>query len=462
MSSIRCLTPTLGVLVALGLFAPPSVASPAPRESATTQAAKRTPPPRKEVKLSPEVRARLSAATVTRKPMRFESLTSREVRENISADKRPMRANGKGKFKRVSNADLTDELNALERRLNSQGYSLRDNRTVVYREHRPDRAKLEQQVQRIREVADTKPERAPMTSEQLRATVRDSAKPPARRPLGLGTANNGLWVSQSPELRTDVNFKWTPSTGEPELASAFLDTRANFSASIGGLDPGLHGNVTVQAGAYVLGQRVDVARLESVMNAALDGTYEVDVTATMLGGFEYELYREKKTEPFFVDEPLLARDLPGYEQSFATPLFILGFPVEIEVTASPSIEVGYDVLLGEGYVVGGLQSKLTLEASLEVFVDAFLAEAGVGGSAVLVSASPDLRGAAYYGENNGKLTVTANVNGWMRFRLLDGRLYMFLDVGFCPLCLSFEYELWNYEGWGYAFPLFKQKYASER
>jgi hypothetical protein len=194
----------------------------------------------------------------------------------------------------------------------------------------------------------------------------------------------------------------------------------------------------------------------------LDGIYEVNVTATMLGQFEYELHREKKTEPFYVNEPALDFDLPEYEQTFATPLFILAFPVEVEVTVSPSIEVGYYAMLEESFLVGGLQSKLTVEASLEVFVDAFLAEAGVGGSAILVSASPDLGGSAYYGENDGKTTVSASVSGWIRFRLLDGRLYMFLDVGFCPLCLSFEYELWSYEGWGYAFPLFKQKYASER
>lgn len=458
MATIRLLTPTLGILVALSLFAQPSDASPAPRESTVTKATKRTPPPRKQLDLSPEVRARLSTATVTRKPVRYVPLATRDVREEVSAEKRPTRVNPKGKPKRVTNAELTDELNAIERRLASHGYSLRDNRTVVYRDHQPNRAKLDQQVQRVRAVAETKPERAPMSGEQLRARVRGQAKPPARRSLGPGAANNGLWVSSGPKLQAQADFQWKPSIGESDSAMAYLDTRANFQGHLDGLDAGLRGQFMVQAGAYVLGERIDVVRFDSGMEMKLDGTRTMDVTVTFPGGYEYPIYEAGPDDSPEAGDKL---NLFDYEQTFGTKLWIIGYPIDVELTVAPTVTLGYDASFGADYVVAGLQPEITVEATLEVFIDAFLASVGAGGSVVLVDAAPDLRGAAYFGDHDGHTTINAYAGGWMHVRFLDGRFYLFLELGLWPFEFRLEHELWEYEGWSYDFPLFRWNSASE-
>lgn len=451
MRPIGPLTPSLILFVMLGAFAPSSAASPAPRGSTVTRVAKRTPPPHRDLKLSPELRARLSAATVTQKPIRFEPISSKDVRENVPARARPMRANTKGKLKPISNVELTDELNAIERKLNGQGYSLRDNRTVAYHEHKPSRVKLEQQVQRVREVASVKPERAPLTVDQLRLKVRGAAKPPrARAPLGSGAINHGMWTHQGSSLHAESDFKWTPSMGEPDTASAFIDTRVHYSGDIDGFESGLHANAVVQAGAYIFGNRVDVARIDARADATVQ-EYEVDVTATLANAYEYPLFHRKQSNnPLAISETI---ELFDYGQTYSTPLGIVGFPVLLEVTVSSALEVSYDAMLGDAYLIGGLEPQLRVEASAEVFIDMILASAGAGGKVLLVEAAPDLWGYAYFGEQAGKQTINTYVGGTFQVRFLEGRLYLFLELGFWPFELRFEHELWEYEGWEYKFPL---------
>jgi hypothetical protein len=451
VTNVRHLTPTLPLLLGLALFASPSEASPpAPRQQTATKAAKRTPPPRKVIKLSAEVQQRLSRATVTRKPVRHVPLTKQEVRSHISADQRPARATAKAKPKRVSNSELTNELNAVERKLNSQGYTLRDNQTVTYHAHQPDRAKLEQQLRRVRDVAKTKPERAPMTGTQLRTKVRRSAKPPARRSVSAGANTNGFWAQQSPGAAAATNFAWMPSVGEPETGSAFLDTRASFSGRIGGMDPGLHGSIVVRGGAYVLNQRVEALRVDATLTGTLDGSYEADVTATLGGMWAYPIYNKKSAQPISDSKAL---DLFDNDQTFHTKLPIIGYPVDIDLTVHPTISLAFDVELSDGILVGSLRPEVQLEATLEVYYSALVAKAGAGGRVVLLAASPELTGTAYLAEDDGQTSVHASIEGWVRCHFLEGRLYAFLDFGWGWYSKRFEHELMNYAGWAVEYPV---------
>src|SRR5690554_4921157 len=114
----------LPLILTVGLFASISEASqPAPaRRSPATNGPKATQPPaRKQLDLSPEIRERLSQATVKRAPVKYIPFAKKDVRARIPPSQRPERQ-ANGKPKRATNANLTAELNAIEKRLNSHGY----------------------------------------------------------------------------------------------------------------------------------------------------------------------------------------------------------------------------------------------------------------------------------------------------------------------------------------------------
>jgi hypothetical protein len=466
VSTIRLLTATIPLVLVVALVTSSSEAAPPIQRGTAATPANRKPPARKQLKLSPEVQARLTQSTATQKPVRHVPFTSKEVRSQIPANKRPARATGKAKPKRVSNTELTNELNAIERKLNAQGYSLRDNRTVVVHEHVPDRVKLEKQVSEVARVVETKPKRAPLTGSQLRAKVRSSvkpprhrAKPPVRRTVGPGIETNGFWVQQDAIPAASSDFQWTPVIGEPDVGSAFLDTRASFSGAIGGIDSGLHGSIVVTAGAYVLNQRLDALRVDATMDASLEGTYEAAVTATLAGGFAYPLYQDTGTHPIAVGDTLNVFD---YDQKYSWIVPVVGYPVTVELTVSPSITVGFDAELDEASLIGSVRPELRLEATLEAYVDAILARAGAGGTAVLISASPELWGAAYFGEEAGQTTVNSHLSGNVRLRCLEGRIYLFMELGIWPFEIDLEWELMDYPGWEWTYPIFEWSSSHDR
>ena len=446
------MTAPLVLLLGASAFAPPSeAAQPAPRQGAKTQAAKRTPPPRRQLSLSPQVRQRLNRATAPRKPKTYSPLSKQEVRSSAPSSKRPARTTSKGKAKRLGNAELTKELNAIERKLNSQGYSLRDKQTVLYHEHRPDRAKLQAQTRKVRVVADTKPKRAPLTSDQLRSKVRSSTRPPKRRAPVRGGDVPGFWLgSDAPAAAVD--FGWTPSVGEAEVGSAYLDTRVSFTSSLGGLEPGLHGSMMVKAGGYILGARVDVARFEARVDSSLDGQHSATGVVTLPGGYEYALYDKQGSESVSVTKDL---DLYDSDQEFGWVVLIAGYPVSIDLTLSPSLKLKLEAAANDGYVYESFAPQIEVDVTLEAYIDMLLAEVGAGGSTTLISASPTLAGGAYFGGSESQPSAHAMLTGSVDFEFLKGRVYAFLELGWWIFTTRFEWELWDYDGWKYQHPLFQ-------
>ncbi len=459
MHETRRVALVIPLLLVTALVATASDAAPPSARTTPARAPDTKPLPRKQIKLSPEVQARLTRPTVKQTPVRHVPFTSREVRAEVPANERPTRSTGKAKPRRLSNAELTKELNEIERKLNAQGYSLRDNRSVVVHEHQPDRAKLDQQVRKIERVVQVKPERAPVSGAQLRAKVRSSVKPrargngkpPARRTGGRGAETNGFWVHQSgPSPAASTGFQWTPQVGEAAVASAFLDTRASFSGELGGLAPGLNGSIVVTAGAHVFNQRLDALRLEASMTASLDGDYEAAVTATLPGGYVYPIHESKGTQPINVDDLL---SVFNQEQRIGSTLLVAGFPVTIDLIVNPSLTGGFSAEATGGAVFGELKPKLHIETTLEAYTDLGLARAGGGGKVVLISATPEISGAVYITERDGQTTIESELSGWLRFGCLEGRIYAFLEIGWGFLSKRFETELMDYDGWSWAYPI---------
>ena len=54
-----------------------------------------------------------------------------------------------------------------------------------------------------------------------------------------------------------------------------------------------------------------------------------------------------------------------------------------------------------------------------------------------------------------KLRNNFYINGSFRATFLQGRIYAFIDMGLWPLNKREEWELWNYPGWSYEYPIFR-------
>ncbi|NJK31377.1 MAG: hypothetical protein HC927_02575 [Deltaproteobacteria bacterium] len=402
--------------------------------------------------MSPEVRERLSRPTTTRKPVKYVPLTKKEVRDRVPTSDRPKRKVN-GNPKRLTNTQLTDELNKIEKQLNTYGYTLRDSAPVKYHEHRPNRAVLEKQEKQARKVADVRPKRAPLSSSQLRDKVRRAAKPPRRAPTQAGGNVNQLWAGQSAAKSSVANFDWRPAFGEDEIASAYLDTTAGFSAELDNYNLDMNGSVVARAGVTILGERLDALRLDAQFSSH-NGAYRTDVELRMLG-YDYPLIDVDQSKTISVydvyEPPLSGQDYRAY----ATKVPIAGYPVDVVLTVTPTVSVGYGAEITGEYLFGYITPNARLDLTLEAYADFSLASVGAGGSVALLEVTPNLMGIAYFPEVGGTSKPTAEIHGAVWAKWLTGRIYLFLTLGWGPLSKRFEYEMLGYEGWSHDFYVFR-------
>jgi hypothetical protein len=354
----------------------------------------------------------------------------------------------------LSNKELTAELNKAERQLNKHGYSLRKKEKVKIREHKPDRALLATQVRSIRkQTAAIKATKARISPKQLRNRVRREAVPVEKiRSLKL-SPHNQFFVSPADEpLEASSHFGWAPKMGEPDLAEAFLETNATFRGSTSGLDPGLRGEFVAKAGAYVLDDRYEAARLTARFESDLKGSHDAEIKVSVLGGYEYPILREHSDQPIELSKrvPLFAD-----EYEYWAMVYVVGYPVEVTLTVSPEMDVRYNVELEGGRVFAHVTPHFRLDATLEAYVSAIIASAGAGGRATLLDVKPVVYGSAYLTERDGIPELRTWLFANIRARFLEGSLYAFVRVGIWPFRADFEWELLDYEGWSYTLPVYE-------
>ncbi|MFV8755070.1 hypothetical protein ACNOYE_31355 [Nannocystaceae bacterium ST9] len=438
MTSTR---PTLWIAPLLVcLFVPTSHAAPEGRATTGTKPASKK-PPRKTVVVSKQVQERLAQPTTKKKPLRYEPITRQEVRKAVPSQQRPARQQGSGAPKRVTNTELTNDLNAIEKRINAYGYSLRQGGKTVYREHKPNRERLAKQIAKVDEVAGEKPARAPLSESKLRERVRQEAKRerPARAPV------NQAWGGWGP---VEASWDWRPILGESDYASAFLDTRARFEASLSGSNPGLHGSVTASAGGHFLGERVDVLTVQGSFDAGLDGTNRAKLVATLLYGEEMVLVDETSQTRLSKNREF---DLPSWGAWMEVPIGMVGFPIMLEIAVEPKLSVRTDLYVESSILYGVVAPDVEVGVTASAYIDMFLAEAGVGGELILIDAQPQLMGYSALDFNDRPI---AEIHGWIDAKFLFGRIFAFLELGFWPFEVTFETDLANYSGTTRSFPIF--------
>jgi hypothetical protein len=424
------------------LFASTSHAAPEGRATTGTKQASKK-PPRKTVVVSKQVQERLAQPTTKKKPLRYEPLTRQEVRKAVPSQQRPARQQASGAPKRLTNTELTNELNAIEKRINAYGYSLRQGGKAVYREHKPNRERLAKQIAKVDEVAGQKPARAPLSESKLRERVRQEAKreTPARAPV------HQAWGGGGP---AEADWSWRPMLGESDYAAAFLDTQAHVEASLSGSNPGLHASVTASAGGYVLSERFDVVTIHGTFDAGLDGSNRAKVVATLPFGEEQVLVDESSQALLTKNENF---EIPSWNlvPPLEVPLGIVGFPIMLEVVVEPELSVRTDLYVESAILYGAVAPSVEVNVTASAYVDMFLVEAGVGGELHLVDVDPLLMGYATFDAGNRPI---AEIHGWFDAKFLFGRLFAFIELGFWPFEYTFESDIANYAGKMWSFPIY--------
>lgn len=422
------------------LFASSSDAAPGGRAATGTKQATKQ-PPRKTVVVSKQVQQRLAQPTTKQKPLRYDPFTRQEVRKAVPAQQRPARQQTGAAPKRMTNTELTNELNAIEKRINAYGYSLRQGGKAVYREHKPDRQRLAKQIAKVDEVAGKKPARAPLSESKLRERVRQQAKreTPARAPVHQSMGGFGP---------ATASWGWQPMLGETAYAAAFLDTQARFEAALNGSNPGLHGSVSARAGGYFLDERIDVLTVQGSFDAGLDGTNHAKLVATLLYGEEMVLVDETSQSRLSATKEF---ELPSWGAWMEVPLGMVGFPIMLEISVEPELSVHTELYIESGTLFGVVAPDVEVGVTATAYVDAFLAEAGVGGELMLIEAQPTLMGFTALDFDNRPI---AEIHGWIDAKFLFGRIFAFLELGFWPFSITFETDLANYSGTSRRFPIF--------
>ena len=142
-----------------------------------------------------------------------------------------------------------------------------------------------------------------------------------------------------------------------------------------------------------------------------------------------------------------------FEQDISTggiPIFIVGIPVMLDVTLTPSMTVDYEVALDGGQLYGHVEPALALDATVEAYVDYWLVEAKAGGTAQLLEVRPKLTGAVYFDNDQ----IEATLGGEVKVSFLQGGPTIFLDIGTWPLETHAKWKLFEYPGYSNTIPVF--------
>lgn len=426
------------------LFASSSDAAPGGRAATGTKQATKQ-PPRKTVVVSKQVQQRLAQPTTKQKPLRYDPFTRQEVRKAVPAQQRPARQQTGAAPKRMTNTELTNELNAIEKRINAYGYSLRQGGKAVYREHKPDRQRLAKQIAKVDEVAGKKPARAPLSESKLRERVRQQAKreTPARAPVHQSMGGFGP---------ATASWGWQPMLGETAYAAAFLDTQARFEAALNGSNPGLHGSVSARAGGYLLGERVEVLAVHGSFDANLDGSNRVKLVATLPFGDEWVLVDESSQTSLSKTETY---PLAAWAPSIKAPLSVVGFQIMVDLVVDTELSVRTDLYLDPSLAYGSVSPKIKVAVTGAAYVDAPLVSAQLNGKLTLLDAEPLLMGFATLDGDAGPI---AEIHAWIDAKFLFGSLWASLKLGIGSFSTTFESDIVDFTGWTRRFSVFETSF----
>jgi hypothetical protein len=174
-----------------------------------------------------------------------------------------------------------------------------------------------------------------------------------------------------------------------------------------------------------------------------------------------------------IGETTVLRDTKQKNQTFFEQEYtiVIGFvPITIGGALVGSIGIDYGLEAGKKTVMsGGCQLERSgvtgtlmpfawIQAQAWAGVDALVAAAGIKGILTIVAVQLPLRAELGIGpsaSNPAALDITLNIGSDLVLTFFSGSINVYLEVGLCPLCTSFEEPLIAWDGLKYRFPLFK-------
>lgn len=258
---------------------------------------------------------------------------------------------------------------------------------------------------------------------------------------------------------------------EAEFGSGLFGAKFSYGLAFEALDVGNENTCSLtqrvaanmNVDAKLLG--LDVKVLETRV-AVADST--ATVSAKVVG---VELVSGLNNVP--VGEMTVLRDTKEKRQTFFDHeyLIVIGFvPITLGGALVGSIGLDYSLEAGKKTVMSGgcqlersgVTGTLTpfawVQAQVWAGVDAVVAEAGIKGILTIVLVQLPMRATVGIGPsaaNPAALDLTLNVGGDLVLTFFSGSINVYLEVGICPLCTSFEEPLVAWDGLKQKVPLFK-------
>ncbi|MBJ6764703.1 hypothetical protein JGU66_28375 [Myxococcaceae bacterium JPH2] len=143
----------------------------------------------------------------------------------------------------------------------------------------------------------------------------------------------------------------------------------------------------------------------------------------------------------------------------------LGAKVGGTVGLNYAVDAKHDVTTTNGCKVnsigvsGTVSPFASVDGELYAGVDLFIVSAGVKGKLQVVHASIPLQASAalvYGAGGNSVLTLNLAARSDLKFTFLSGSIAAFVEVGFCPFCVSYDATLVSWDGLHYDINLFNK------
>lgn len=181
-----------------------------------------------------------------------------------------------------------------------------------------------------------------------------------------------------------------------------------------------------KAGAYVLGNEVNVVYGSGIFTAEKESGVSVNVALKVFGKDVFDPIEGKDPASYTKSDPRafhIEKKLPPYESQFA----IGPIPVKVKAQFSGEMYIGYEVGLG----LDGVHGKVTPGAVANLHVEGGVGvsglSAGASGDIVLLDGSIPVYGGAALRFEDGSPFLSLSVYGDAQYRYLDGHVSAYAE-----------------------------------
>jgi hypothetical protein len=181
-----------------------------------------------------------------------------------------------------------------------------------------------------------------------------------------------------------------------------------------------------KAGAYVLGNEINVVHGKGIFTAEQGSGVSIDVSLKIFGDDAFEPIVKSDPASYTKSDPRafhIEKNLPPYEAQFA----IGPIPVTVKAQFRGEMYIGYEVGLDlegvHGKVIPGAVANLHVEAGAGVSG----LSAGASGDVVLLDGSVPIYGGAALKSEDGSPYLSLSVYGDTQYRYLDGHISAYAE-----------------------------------